>query len=145
MARSRRISLHDRLSPLSLSAAQLRISVILATAAEHCWLRQAPHSIGAPRIVPLANVDLDHASYVMKFTSRRHLVLPTKGGRLVGWDMHARKEAGSYDMGPDSVLINVQGEYATRSLYWITGKMSTECVFVLHCITWGLGPLTEAI
>lgn len=131
MARSRRITLHDHLSPLALTASQLRTSVILATAAEHSWLQHAPQSIGAPRTVPLANVDLDHASYVMKFTSRRHLVLPTKGGRLVGWDMHTRKEAGSYDMGPDSVLINVQGEYSTRSLYWITGKMSAEYVFIL--------------
>lgn len=126
MCRSRRISLHDQLTPAALTPNQLRHSVILATAAEQSWLKQKPKCLSCARVVQLRNVDLDHASYVMKFTSRRHLVLPTKNGQLIGWDTRSSDYAGTYDMGIDSVLINVQGEYSTRSLYWITGKMSSE-------------------
>ena len=50
--------------------------------------------VGRPRRVRLKGVDLDHASYVMKFTSHTHLVLPTKAGWLVGWDMRTGERAG---------------------------------------------------
>ena len=126
MCRGRRISLHDRLSTSALTAAELKQSVLLAIAAEESWLKPAPSHVAHPRPVRLADVDLDHASYIMKFTSQRHLVLPTKSGELVGWDVRTGVCAGKYSMGADSVLINVQGEYETRSLYWITGKISSE-------------------
>ncbi|EJC97852.1 uncharacterized protein FOMMEDRAFT_171265 [Fomitiporia mediterranea MF3/22] len=126
MCRGRRISLHDHLSTSSLTAAQLKQSVLLTTAAEESWLGATPTHVARPHPVRLDDVDLDHASYIMKFTSRRHLVLPTKAGELVGWDTRTKTCAGKYDMGADSVLINVQGDYATRSLYWITGKISSD-------------------
>ncbi|KAH8114396.1 hypothetical protein DFH11DRAFT_1877694 [Phellopilus nigrolimitatus] len=130
MCRGRRVSLHDYLSTSALTTAQLKHSVLMTTAAEQSWNRDRPKSVASPRIVRLENVDLDHASYVMKFTSRRHLVLPTKAGELIGWDTRTSARAGHYSMGPDAVLINVQGDYATRSLYWITGKMSSDPDFV---------------
>lgn len=126
MTRGRRVALHDFLSTSSLSAAQLRQSVLVTVAAEKSWRRNNPKHVSDVRIVRLNDVDLDHASYVMKFTSRRHLVLPTKAGELIGWDTRKSARSGNYSMGPDSVLINVQGDYTTRSLYWITGKMSSE-------------------
>lgn len=126
MCRGRRVALHDFLSTSNLSAAQLRQSVLVTVAAEESWRKNCPKHVSDVRIVRLDDVDLDHASYVMKFTSRRHLVLPTKAGELVGWDTRMSARSGNYSMGPDSVLINVQGDYTTRSLYWITGKMSSE-------------------
>ncbi|KAL5501724.1 hypothetical protein ACEPAH_8984 [Sanghuangporus vaninii] len=126
MCRGRRISLHDRLSTSALTVEELRHSVLLAVAAEDSWLRPTPMHVARPRPVRLSDVDLDHASYIMKFTSQRHLVLPTKSGELVGWDTKTGASSGKYDMGVDSVLINVQGEYETRSLYWITGKISSD-------------------
>ena len=126
MCRGRRISLHDRLSTSALTATELRQSVSLAVAAEDSWLSPNPMHVAHPRPVRLSDVDLDHASYIMKFTSQRHLVLPTKSGELVGWDTKTGSRAGMYDMGIDSVLINVQGDYETQSLYWITGKISSE-------------------
>ncbi|KAI5119398.1 hypothetical protein M0805_005941 [Coniferiporia weirii] len=126
MCRGRRVSLHDFLSTSSLSIDQLKHSVLITTAAEASWKKDKPECVTEPRIVRLDNVDLDHASYVMKFTSRRHLVLPTKAGELIGWDTRSSSPAGNYIMGAESVLINVQGDYSTRSLYWITGRMSTD-------------------
>ncbi|THH08463.1 hypothetical protein EW145_g2700 [Phellinidium pouzarii] len=109
-----------------LSLAQLRHSVLVTTAAEVSWKKDKPACVAKAHVVRLDNVVLDHASYVMKFTSRNHLVLPTKDGELIGWDTRTSSRAGNYTMGADSVLINVQGEYSTRSLYWITGRMSID-------------------
>lgn len=126
MLRGRRVATTDFVFTSSLSATLLRQSVLTCLAAEVTWRKPNPKHVSDVRIVRLADIDLDHASYVMKFTSRRHLVLPTKAGELVGWDTRSSARSGDYSMGPHAVLINVQGDYTTRSLYWITGKMSSE-------------------
>ena len=92
--RGRHVAVYDSCSVAKASASELRESIVSASAAEQEWLRPYPRSVGAVRSTALEEVDLDHASYVMKFTSHTHLVLPTKGGRLVGWDLRTGERAG---------------------------------------------------
>lgn len=123
MCRGRRLFLHDRLFPTELSANEVRRSVMMTVSAEDNWRRDYPKAVSPSRVVPLGPaVQLDQLSYVMKYGSPRHLVLPTYDGYLLGWDMDRGVSAGRYYMGHQTVLINVQGDYESRSLYWITGK-----------------------
>lgn len=125
MCRSRRISLHNYLTINSLTASQLRQSVLITTFAERSWLD--PRNVASAKVKSSTwptNVDLEQGSYVMKFTSDHHLVLPTVDieGGLIGWNTLTNTQAGSYAMDAGEILINVQPVYASRSLYWITGK-----------------------
>ena len=123
MCRGRRLSLQNLLLPTELSSQQMRSSVLKSVAAEHNWQREFPKKVSPSRIVKLdRDIKLDQLSYVMKYASPRHIVLPTTDGELVGWDMNRSVALGRYNMGRQSVLINVQGHYASRSLYWITGR-----------------------
>lgn len=123
MNRGRRLSLQDQLLPTYLSPTQMRSSVMTSVMAERNWSRDFPKKVLPSRLIKLdRDIVLDQLSYVMKYASPRHIVLPTTDGDLVGWDMIKGVALGRYNMGRQSVLINVQGHYASRSLYWITGR-----------------------
>lgn len=124
MSRARRLALKNHFLPTDLSAKELRHSVLVAYFAERNWISDKPKHVAPPKVVKLRDMQLDQFSYVMKFSSGRHLVLPTGDGKLVGWDMKKNNCVGRFDMGSNALLINVQCEYMTRSLFWIVGKVS---------------------
>lgn len=77
-------------------------------------------------VVRLGTMQLDCFCYAMKFGSR-YLLLPTKDGYLVGWDIVRNSCVGRFNMhggnGQRSILINVRAEHKDRSLFCIIGKV----------------------
>ena len=126
LLRARPLHLADFQDPAHLPFKTLKRAVLSVHFLEQNWSLSEPKYVSSPSSVKLDMMQMDCFCYAMSFASR-YLLLPSKDGFLIGWDIVTNACVGRFGMnseqGHRSILINVRAEYKERSLYCIVGKV----------------------
>ncbi|KAL5501036.1 hypothetical protein ACEPAH_9423 [Sanghuangporus vaninii] len=112
----------------SVRTDELKRSVLLAALAENNWLQKRPKARAASQSIELRSaispdVSLDKNAYITKFTSK-HLLIPLEGGKMVGWNLKDNTSVGSFDIGPDCMVLDLALEKPTRTLLGAVARVA---------------------
>ena len=130
MTRCRPLILRNYPVLSSLSASQLKRSIVRATILEQKWSEDNAPRLGDARKVALKFPVTNPRSLFYTVYFKNYLLSPSEDRRLTVWDLETRRTVGKYDMrrsfAASGLILAVKEDYMANSLYYIiTGDLVT--------------------